>query len=99
MHLRRNSTDPLVARQLMEFGEYDFVRPDMEHATILDAGANCGIASLIFAFTSALHFFSDRHNLATSLSFLPSAFLPPLTSSKQKNREWHSQGMLECFSM
>lgn len=47
--MRCNSTDPIVTTLLLDEGEYDFVRPNMEHKTILDGGANCGIASVIFA--------------------------------------------------
>ena len=47
--MRRASTDPVVTALLLDKGEYDFVLPGMEHKTILDGGANCGIASVIFA--------------------------------------------------
>eukprot|EP00271_Cylindrocystis_brebissonii_P005777 TRINITY_DN1804_c0_g1_i1.p1 TRINITY_DN1804_c0_g1~~TRINITY_DN1804_c0_g1_i1.p1 ORF type:complete len:440 (+),score=75.47 TRINITY_DN1804_c0_g1_i1:805-2124(+) len=49
LHLRRNTTDTMVAAQLLDLGEYDVVKPGMPFTTILDGGANCGIATVIFA--------------------------------------------------
>eukprot|EP00270_Netrium_digitus_P002884 TRINITY_DN13255_c0_g1_i2.p1 TRINITY_DN13255_c0_g1~~TRINITY_DN13255_c0_g1_i2.p1 ORF type:complete len:418 (+),score=91.91 TRINITY_DN13255_c0_g1_i2:272-1525(+) len=48
-HLRRNSSDILVVRQLFENSEYSVVRPEWKFKSILDAGANVGIATAIFA--------------------------------------------------
>lgn len=42
-------TDTLVLRQLYEWAEHDFLKPNMPFNTILDAGANIGIASVMFA--------------------------------------------------
>lgn len=49
VHMRRNSTDPLVAVQLLERGAYDTVRPDMAFTSVLDAGGNCGVSAIVFA--------------------------------------------------
>lgn len=50
-HLRRNSTDSRVLWQLFEreSGEHDFLKPHFNLKAILDAGANIGIASALFA--------------------------------------------------
>ena len=38
-----------MLRQLYEWGEYQFLKPSFRLASILDAGANIGIASVLFA--------------------------------------------------
>lgn len=48
-HLRRKTSDTLVLRQLYEWAEHDFLKPNMPFNAILDAGANIGIASVLFA--------------------------------------------------
>lgn len=41
--------DTLVLRQLYEWAEHDFMKPNMPFNAILDAGANIGVASVMFA--------------------------------------------------
>lgn len=41
--------DVRVLRQLYEWGEYAFLKPSFHLSYILDAGANIGIASVLFA--------------------------------------------------
>lgn len=48
-YIRRNTTDTLVLRQLYEWGEHNFLKPEFKFNTILDAGANIGLASVLFA--------------------------------------------------
>eukprot|EP00271_Cylindrocystis_brebissonii_P019510 TRINITY_DN5948_c0_g2_i1.p1 TRINITY_DN5948_c0_g2~~TRINITY_DN5948_c0_g2_i1.p1 ORF type:complete len:474 (+),score=73.04 TRINITY_DN5948_c0_g2_i1:128-1423(+) len=50
VYLRRNTTDTMVARQLLEGGDYDLLlKPSFQFNTILDAGSNTGIAAALFA--------------------------------------------------
>lgn len=48
-YLRRKTSDTLVLRQLYEWAEHDFLKPNMPFNAILDAGANIGVASVMFA--------------------------------------------------
>eukprot|EP00897_Mesotaenium_endlicherianum_P003046 jgi/Mesen1/276/ME1152359C09517 len=48
-YLRRSSSDVKVLDQLVERGEYDRVEPRYNFTSILDAGANVGIASVLFS--------------------------------------------------
>eukprot|EP00897_Mesotaenium_endlicherianum_P004686 jgi/Mesen1/4245/ME000022S03533 len=50
-HLRYNSSDVLVLQQLLEKGDYDPISARYNFTSILDAGANVGIASVLFAVT------------------------------------------------
>ncbi|CAI5473823.1 unnamed protein product [Closterium sp. Yama58-4] len=48
-YLRRNTTDTLVVRQAYEWGEQNFLKPYFHFDSILDAGANIGLTSVLFA--------------------------------------------------
>ncbi|GJP30017.1 hypothetical protein CLOM_g22039 [Closterium sp. NIES-68] len=48
-YLRRNTTDTLVVRQAYEWGEQNFLKPYFQFDSILDAGANIGLTSVLFA--------------------------------------------------
>lgn len=48
-YLRHKSSDSLVLRQLYEWGEHNFLKPYFRFNAILDAGANIGLASALFA--------------------------------------------------
>eukprot|EP00243_Klebsormidium_subtile_P004412 TRINITY_DN18394_c0_g1_i1.p1 TRINITY_DN18394_c0_g1~~TRINITY_DN18394_c0_g1_i1.p1 ORF type:complete len:430 (-),score=3.23 TRINITY_DN18394_c0_g1_i1:656-1945(-) len=49
LYVRPRTSDMKVVRQVMERAEYDFVKEHVDVHTILDAGANIGIASILFA--------------------------------------------------
>ena len=42
-------SDTRVLRQLYEWGEHQFLKPRFKFDSILDAGANIGLASVLFA--------------------------------------------------